>query len=159
WALLATKKIFAHYSELKKPVSTRQELLFHAIQISKTLLPYASDIQKNRIEKLGMTLDGRTCPTATRLEGLLAIFSFLPAESESLKKEILEVVHQGIYFLLHSQVRAGTLRGGIPRYTLEPPQFLIPESTKELMGEIRIDYVQHTLSALLQYQEILQDQQ
>lgn len=159
WALLATQKIMQYHHQLERPMATKQAILFHAKQIVQTLLPYSSEIEKKRIQQFGMTLDGRTCPTATRLEGLLSAYTFLPETESRLKQEILEVAEQGIVFLLQNQVLTGPLSGGIPRYTSENLTVLRSDISKKWIGEIRIDYVQHTLSAMLQYQEILQTKQ
>ena len=66
-------------------------------------------------------------------------------------------IHQGIAFLVRAQVRSGELEGAIPRAvgSNQPAgsrrlPFLDPRAS-----EVRIDYVQHALSAMIRYLEIL----
>ncbi len=102
------------------------------------------------------TNDGRTCPTATRLEGLLAALRFLPDADELLQRQIRDSVDSGIAFLMNSQVRSGPYAGGLPRVKQGfpgPDRVDVPADAWPT--EIRIDYVQHALSALLAYQREL----
>ncbi len=102
-----------------------------------------------------MTGDGRTCPTATRLEGLQAALSFLPPNARELKKRISSAVDDGIQFLLRSQVTSGRYTGGFPRgVRLMPNDLKKADHAFNLrVKEIRIDYVQHALSAMMQFEQ------
>ena len=104
----------------------------------------------------GFTVDGRTTPTAIRLEGLLAALDFLPADYSELRKQMIAAINEGLPFLLRSQIRSGEHAGGIPRAIQilpeEHPQF--KKSFNRRATEVRIDYVQHALSAMLEYERI-----
>jgi hypothetical protein len=90
---------------------------------------------------------GRTAPTATRMEGLLAALEFIP--NGTLRSQIESTVDHGVAFLLRTQIRGGAYAGGIPAaYASENPEAVA----------IRIDFVQHTLCALLRYDHLLQKQ-
>jgi hypothetical protein len=87
---------------------------------------------------------GRTAPTATRMEGLLAALEFLP--NGNLRTEVKSTIDHGIAFLLHAQIRDGLYAGGMPGAD-------IPTETGS--ADIRIDFVQHALCAWLRYQQQL----
>lgn len=83
--------------------------------------------------------DGMLCPGSTRLEGLQATLEVLPEkEFRSLKERSRTSVDLGIRFLLRCQIADGPNRGGIP-HAVGPLS----------AAEIRIDYVQHFLSAVI----------
>ena len=152
WALLATAKLLPVYGRCKNTVS-RQEVLQHARQVCESILSAINQHPDNTPEYGCLTGDGRTCPTATRLEGLLAALSFLPAESKALQERITSAANRAMAFLLRSQIPAGAFAGGIPR-AIRPlpaghPRF--NKSFNRRSTEVRIDYVQHALSAMIQY--------
>jgi hypothetical protein len=152
WALLATAELLKHRNQLGRVVS-KETLLQHAGQICESILADRSTLP------LGYRLagcfadDGRTCPTATRLEGLLAALTFLPNEQAELRERIGLAVRSGTRFLIASQIQSGPYAGGIPRAVQYLPQNHPRFSTSfnERATEIRIDYVQHALSVMLQY--------
>jgi len=88
---------------------------------------------------------------------MLAALSFLPDEYSNLRQQMVVAIDEGIQFLLRSQIRSGKYAGGIPRAIQvlpeDHPQFT--ESFNHRATEVRIDYVQHALSAMLQYERIL----
>ena len=67
---------------------------------------------------------------------------------------MVAAIDEGMQFLLRSQIQIGEHAGGIPRaiHTLpeDHPQF--KKSFNRRATEVRIDYVQHALSAMLQYE-------
>jgi hypothetical protein len=83
---------------------------------------------------------GRTAPAATRMEGLLAAFGFVP--DKELRAKIRDLVNLGINFLFRAQFVEGLYAGGIS-------QEIVPSTAGAY--EIRIDYVQHALCAWLTY--------
>jgi hypothetical protein len=154
WVLLATAKLLPLYDRCQQPLP-ESEILTHAIRICESILTHRSRFSKNTPEHGCFTDDGRTTPTAIRLEGLLAAHRFLPVEHKALREGIRVTATQGIAFLIRSQVSSGKYAGGIPR-TIHPlpenhPRF--DKSFNERATEVRIDYVQHALSAMLDYRE------
>lgn len=154
WALLATAKLLPLYDRCQQPLP-ESEILTHAIRICESILVHRSRYSKNTLEHGCLTDDGRTTPTAIRLEGLLAAHRFLPAEHRVLRERIRVTAQEGIAFLIRSQIPSGKYAGGIPR-AIHPlpenhPRF--DRSFNERATEVRIDYVQHALSAMLDYRE------
>jgi len=152
WALLATARLVKHADELDRIVS-KETLLQHAGQICESILADRSAMPLGYRLSGCFSDDGRTCPTATRLEGLLAALTFLPAEKTELRSRISLAVRSGTRFLIASQIQSGKYAGGIPRavhyLTKNHPRFSL--AFNERASEIRIDYVQHALSAMIQY--------
>jgi len=152
WALLATAKLLPIYDRSHQPLP-RKAILDHAIQICTSILNQAEQVSPNPTIYGCFTDDGRTTPTATRLEGLLAALAFLPQEHDALRKRIKDHVKKGISFLLGSQITKGQYAGAIPRGVHPLPQ-THPHYTRSFnrrVSEVRIDYVQHALSAMIQY--------
>jgi hypothetical protein len=88
WALIATARLLPYFAQSASPAS-REELIQHAIQICQSLM-------KNQLRNPGnQALDGsfdptgRTGPTATRMEGLLAALEFLPDGSLRTTRPVL----------------------------------------------------------------------
>jgi hypothetical protein len=154
WALLATAKLLPLYDRCQQPLP-ESEILNHAIRICESIITHRSRFSKNTLEHGCFTDNGRTTPTAIRLEGLLAAYRFLPVGHKALQESIRVTATQGIAFLIRSQVPSGKYAGGIPRaIRLLPenhPRF--DRSFNERATEVRIDYVQHALSAMLDYRE------
>ncbi|HPA19602.1 MAG TPA: hypothetical protein PLU30_17775 [Verrucomicrobiae bacterium] len=145
WALIATARLLGHHAEGISP-EDRALLLSHARQITMAMLNDKDATDANPVLSGAWGLDGRTTPTAIRLEGLLAILDFISQGDEHLRTVILGAVERGVAFLLRTQVREGLLAGGIPK---SPP--VAGPGADPMAAEIRIDYVQHALSAMLQY--------
>ena len=155
WALLATAQLLPLYDLCRQPLPPKA-IERHAVQICESILKSRPIKYDRSIRNGGFTTDGRTTPTAIRLEGLLAVLGFLPAEYINLYHKIGLAVDDGLRFLLRAQIRSGEYAGGIPRaiHTLpeDHPQF--KKSFNRRAGEVRIDYVQHALGAMLQYRRI-----
>ena len=155
WALLATAKLLPIYERSKQPLPV-EDIRNHAVQICRSILRQAEQLSTNSSTYGCFTGDGRTTPTATRLEGLLAALTFLPPKNEDLRHRITENVKKGIFFLLSAQVANGEHAGAIPR-AVHPLPHNHPGFTRSFnrrVTEVRIDYVQHALSAMIQYQRI-----
>ena len=154
WALLATARLLPHYEKSGQPVPERA-VIRHARQICTSMLARQKPHDPDDVLHGCFTSDGRTCPTATDLEGLLAALTFLPAEATALRTELAGAVVRGIAFLNRSQIRAGRLRGGVPRRVREFRDDVEDARERTLPGTVRIDYVQHAASAMLAYGELL----
>jgi hypothetical protein len=141
WALIATAKLLPYCDQGGCGVS-REELMQHAIQVSKSIL--RDQFKGSAAIGLDGAFDpvGRTAPSATRLEGLLAALEFLP--KSDLRDKIEAATGRGIAFLLRAQVVSGTQAGGMPGAII---------SRALDSSEVRIDYVQHALCAWLRYRE------
>ncbi len=132
--------------------SVQDELLEHARHICRDMVQEQRKQLDDPMIEGCFTPEGRTCPSATRLEGLIAAMQYLPQEDEHLLGNIRDTVQRGLPFLLASQVRDGPHAGALPRFK---PGFVpdgISDGEKPRMQEVRIDYVQHALSAMLAYQ-------
>jgi hypothetical protein len=152
WALIATAQFLPYYEQSGCPAS-REELLRHAVQVCRSLL--AGQISNAAEPDLdgSFSPDGRTAPTATRLEGLLAALEFLPRDDPSgLRTAIYTAVQSGINFLLRAQIKSGPYAGGMPgAITRGNAGVKQPEPRA---SDVRIDYVQHALCAFLRYQQM-----
>jgi hypothetical protein len=105
----------------------------------------------------GFSIHGHVTPTATRLEGLLASYSIIPRENE-LRKHIETAIPCGISFLIRAQIRAGIYQGAFPRTIRNEDQDIVrKEEILRRATEVRIDYVQHALSAMTRYLELKKD--
>lgn len=152
WALLATARLLKTARD--KPLPVSEELLIgHAVQICESILTNQV-LDKNKPHLYGgFTLDGRTTPTATRLEGLLAALTFMPEDHE-IRPRLEKAVDSGIAFLLQSQIESDPYKGAFPRAVARLNGYgRETESFNARATEIRIDYVQHALSAMIQYLE------
>ena len=158
WALLATEKILTFEGDAGFLIS-RELLTNHAIQICETILrDQVNDPDRPEYDG-GFTLDGRTTPTATRMEGLLATLSFLP-ENRDIRKRIRSSVNRGISFLLRAQVREGVHAGAFPRAIgKKKGDSALVKKFNRRVTEVRIDYVQHAMSALIQYRDLLMSEE
>jgi hypothetical protein len=117
-------------------------LVRHAEQIVDTMLGEQAALAGRPCQEGGFNPEGRVAPTATRLEGLLAALEFLPQSSR--REAAARAVALGLRFLDRAQISAGALVGGFPRIAAGCPD------SGHRGGEVRIDYVQHALSAYLE---------
>lgn len=152
WSLISTSKLLPLYNQCNQLVP-KKAIIDHAVQICESILATKANHPEKSPFFGCFSDDGRTCPTATRLEGLLATLNFLPLEEKELRERITNEIHHGMTFLLRSQIRSGHCSGGIPRaiklLPINHPRF--SWSFNNRATEVRIDYVQHTLSAMIEY--------
>jgi hypothetical protein len=156
WALLATARLLPRYDRCRQGVA-REAVVHHAVQICRSILHEKPPWPDDEAEHGCFTHDGRTCPTATRVEGLLAALTFLPEdEHRELREQITVAVTDAVAFLLRTQLQEGPYAGAIPRRLPPSPAILaeLSPSERERVGEVRIDYVQHVLSGLIQYRRM-----
>jgi hypothetical protein len=151
WALLATSKLLSLAARDKLPVP-RKLLIGRAIQICNTILESQAKSRRNPVYDGSFSKVGRTMPTATRLEGLLATLAFLPPENDEERKRIEIAVPHAIDFLLRAQVKEGRFAGAFPGVIRKiNPRIPNAEKFNRKATEVMIDYVQHALSAMLGY--------
>ena len=155
WALLATARLLPLYDRCQQPIP-RQAVIDHAVQICESMLKGKPANYDSWQRNGGFTEDGRTTPTAIRLEGLLGALGFLPQERSYLRRQIIFAISEGMQFLIRSQIQTGEHAGGIPRaiqkLPKDHPQW--KRSFNRRATEVRIDYVQHALSAMLAYERM-----
>ncbi|MBT3294750.1 MAG: hypothetical protein HN919_11170 [Verrucomicrobia bacterium] len=150
WALLATHRLLQLTRSYER---SREDPLLrrHANRLCDSIL--AGRISGTRYT--GFTGDGRICPTATRMEGLIAALPLL--SDPRLKARALHAVTKGAVFLRHTQLKTEPWEGAWTRAATKLPADYpnLPDSFNRRATEIRIDYVQHALSALLMYEALV----
>ncbi len=155
WAMIATARLLALPDDGLN-AEQRQTLIAHARRVCGELANSSPPVINDALLVGSLTGDGRTTPTATRMEGLLAAVQadlLLGPAAELTKAQ----AGRSIAFLLHSQIPNGPYAGGIPRAIARLPENEPQDANEDFnrrASEIRIDYVQHALSAMLSYQEL-----
>lgn len=144
WSLVSTGRLMRHIDSCDSTID-RQVILNHATQLAQAIIGGRPTALYDSAVHGFFTPDRRTTGTSTMLEGLIA---FRPWISDtSLRSQCDGAIEDGVSFLLSSQILDGPLRGGFPRihssYAEPDPE---GEST-----EVRIDFVHHAASALLEY--------
>jgi len=154
WALIATAKLLKMYDHSRQPVP-KETIVQHGVKICRSMLTGVPKYHEESPEYGALTESGFTTQTAIRLEGLLSAISFLPESEKHFKIQAVSAVQQGLVFLLRSQIKEGRHAGGIPRVAQALTFKNIKEdgSNKDREYEIRIDYVQHAMCAMMQYSE------
>ena len=108
----------------------------------------------------------RTVAAMTFIQDSEVFFGGESNASELLKDRIERDVGMGIRFLLKAQQKTdfNLMRGAVPgRFTGKKPAALPPVSKEEEydedydMAEVRVDYVQHSMSAVMAYEAFLLD--
>ncbi|MEE8450480.1 MAG: hypothetical protein V3R99_01160 [Thermoguttaceae bacterium] len=149
WALLATAKLLELADRDDMPVD-RDAAVRHAADICDSILAGLPRYAPHQAADGCLTRDGRTCPTATRLEGLLAALTFLPESYAPLRARIAQVTGPGIAFLVRAQTVSGEHEGAISRMIPRPTDGYA-RAADPSETEVRIDYVQHATSAMIQF--------
>lgn len=164
WALLATARLWRQdtrtiqaalpdgFSWLTTPGRTALAplLLAHALSIAAVMRQEQRDDFDLHCARGGFSPDGRSTPTATRLEGLLALLEFIPEGAA--KGEMLATVKIGMGFLVQAQWVRGPAAGSFSRLSAACT------SADARSREVRIDYVQHALAAMQAYRGLLLQQ-
>lgn len=157
WVLIATEAFWRNYPQLSASRTSLDLLVLHSTTIIELML--SQQILHTESPDYGsFRLGGQTCPTAIRVEGMLAAMKFLADNNvltDDLEHKILQSTGLAVSFLVKSQVKEGELEGGIPRSIRKLP-LVMPEakSNNRRSGEVRIDYVQHALSAFVLYEQL-----
>ena len=150
WALIATARLLPYCKQAKCPVS-QAKLVRHAVQICQTLLKRQITSASPVLDG-GFDPDGSTSPAATSLEGLLSALEFLPSDQKELRARIEVAVERGVNFLLRAQIKSGPFAGGMPAEAFGGDSGAAQHDPAA--SEVRIDYVQHALCALLRYEQL-----
>lgn len=145
WAMLATRKLF---ETVDNGLTANEKLLLqkHAEQMANSILD-------NQIVDTGNTYRGgfvenlRLCSIGTIMEGFVAIYYC--TDDEDLKAKVLNALNLGTDFLSRFQVKEGERKGGIPTSA-----YWNLSNADDKSKVIRIDNVQHVLSAWITYSQI-----
>jgi len=202
WALLATSKLLPlldiqrkniqlgnNNIEKQKQLDIEYWLIYnHGIKVATSIVSHHTTTQL--IKNSGcFSSDMRTCPTSTRLEGLLATLTFIKESeiymgdegiedgtTELLRDRIEYDVAMGIRFLLNAQHKSNrnNMRGAMPGKYI-PPKAVVDsnvnnddtdtddeeddEEEENMTTEVRVDYVQHSMSAVIAYESYLLEKQ
>jgi len=148
WAMLATRKIFDTAQDHLN-TEEKEMMRHHAAQIATSLLdkqimkpadPYYGSFQDN----------SRPCSVGTIMEGMTAIWYV--TDDPKLKKRVFASLKAGNEFLVQSQITDGPATGGLPTRAdwAQNPQ--------QNSSVVRMDNVQHVLSAWIGFLGCLKDQ-
>ena len=88
------------------------------------------------------------CSNGTKAEGLIAIYAVMK-DDPALQKKILAALDRLCGFLLRAQIQEEYLRGGFP----SSAAWRLPGGPKKAYI-VRIDNVQHIMSAWINYRKI-----
>jgi hypothetical protein len=165
WSLIASAKILG-YGDVDNEI--KQRILSHAEKVVRSII--SLQIKQSRYESLigGFSLKGEITSTTVKVEGLSAIYPFL--SDRELKRQTKSCMELAIDFILRSQIREAPFDGAwaraMTRYDSgqnamdrsgDRAESFIERKRREhnkAAGEVRIDYVQHALSALIGYQQL-----
>lgn len=145
WGMLATQKLFATPDNAMN--SPQRDLMRKFVERNVKAI-IAKQNLNTRDEKFGsFTINRSLCGNATNMEGLIAAYQCL--DDKVLKQKLAYSLKAGVEFLAKRQVKTGIHEGGVPA----SPDWDKPEA-KNIDKEIRIDYVQHAMSAWLAYKSL-----
>lgn len=157
WDLIAIAKIFDLLKAEGKDLSSYNHLMVYSRRLVERLL---AEWDSSTVKGSFMS-DYGTTPTATRIEGLTAIAPYLKVDG-TLLEPTLTVIREACHFLINSQLKEGPYQGGIPmavkkkEYENSKESRFAIDTYNKHAAEIRIDYVQHAMCALLGYDRLLQ---
>ena len=151
WLLIASAKLLS-MKRYPFEIISRKSIIQHISQVCERILQEQILYADNAEYIGGYCIDGRTTPTATRLEGLLAALRIIDSKDATLRNSIKSSAKAALLFLLRSQITKGKYSGGIPR---SASRICNDQKLNTRIREIRIDYVQHALSAMIQYEKTI----
>ncbi|MGJ8622760.1 MAG: hypothetical protein ACSHW1_08280 [Yoonia sp.] len=149
WALIASAEILPYVHG-----EAQMRIVDHARRISQDIMQSQVRHTKTLLDG-AFTNDGRTTPTAARLEGLSAAATMFHPESE-FRSDLMRAVELGVAFLARATFLDGPNAGAVPGAIGRRPG-TSPEDLDFNRGatEVRIDYIQHALSACLGYRRYI----
>lgn len=142
WIFIAAKKLIELDGNLTEDEKySIQRLLIKSIN----LLIFQQNIDKN--SKYFGALKGniRPCSIATILEGMIAGYNLI--DNTEIKSQLKQFIDNAMEFLINIQIKEGKFKGGFPA---QADWNILSE---EKYSRIRIDFIQHVLSAALMYYE------
>ena len=155
WMLIALEELLPLYDRAECPVS-RKQLLRHARRTCLSMIDQQAPSRGDVLLDGCFGDDGRTAPTATRIEGLLAARQYLSDDDPQWFESLDRSIRSGVGFLLRCQILEGPHAGAMPM-----AQGPLPRSDRRSrqfnprVRWVRIDYVQHALCAMIRYERLL----
>ncbi len=139
--------------ELVNRNNPQPEFVEQATRIVEAIIQ-SQNLKRSHLDEIGSWYSlPRSTPAATRVEGLMAAYRmFKRLDNKEMMKKIYESSHQSIRFQLATQLRKESVM-----YLQDPIRSIggFREGLSEY--EIRIDYVQHNISALLAFEKAIED--
>lgn len=146
WGLLAAQKLFdTPNADLSAPLKA---LITGFVEKNVKVILELQNTDEKSDEYGAFKGTKSLCGLATIMEGLIAAYDCVPANV--LKTRIKYALEAGLGHLYKYQVKTGEMEGGIPYSFI----WNTPEAENK-DREIRIDYVQHALSAWVTYKKLL----
>jgi hypothetical protein len=150
WMMLAGSPLLDLHANIADPAIEEEPLREHLGVLGRMMLAAQEKTKESAApsEMGAFGTDARSTPTATRLEGLISLLQIQRSVAE-VQPGLAKSIQNGLAFLKQCQVKEeGPEHGGMPRSCAE-------NAGKDKRDrEIRIDYVQHYLSALLGAEEL-----
>lgn len=150
WMMIAGSPLLNLYEDIEIPPIAQEDLRDHLGLLGRNMMKAQRRHRKTAMpqERGRFGRESRSTPTATRLEGMISLLQIQRSVSEE-EPGLPEAIQAGLAFLLRCQIKeAGSNHGGMPRSCAHTAG----QGKRDL--EIRIDYVQHYLSALLSAEEL-----
>lgn len=150
WLLIAGAELLPRWSELEDPPAPVAEVRLHLDRLAALFLAVQTQIAAAGRYPGSFHAGGAVCPTATRIEGLVAYAGLQGGASTSAptRRELRAGIQLGARFLEAAQLNEKPrpdLCGAFPRGLLERTD----SQPIGKRGEVRVDFTQHSLSALL----------
>ena len=150
WGILAAQKLFQ--TENNGLTDAQKAIITGFVEKNvKSILELQNTDPKD--DEYGSFRGTRTlCGLATLMEGLIAAYDCVPAKV--MKTRIKYAIEAGLEHLYKYQVKSGEMEGGIPgTYIWNTP------AADDKDREVRIDNVQHAISAWITYKKLLNSEE
>jgi hypothetical protein len=153
WLMIATAAALPQFRAAGVSSNLCQRLWRHSLDVGKRMM--SEQWRTSWVPGLdgSFVSDGAITPSSTRLEGLLALYPLLPSEGD--RARVQRSVETGLSFILRAQVKEGVAGGGFRGSLLRTSI----RSRDNLRAEVRIDYVQHALCALLAHYQLFHSEE
>jgi hypothetical protein len=154
WLMIAIAAILPQFDTAHEKLISRQRMIDHSLAIGQMMMGEQWRASWVPGMKGAFVATGSITPSSTRLEGLVALYNVLPADHPE-RPRVRKSIASGLGFVLRGQVREGAAKGGFNDAATSWP---IPtEGARRARSRVRIDYVQHALSALVGNETIRRD--
>lgn len=150
WMMLAGSPLLALYEKVESPPITAEAFREHLGVLGRMMMADQKRRRKHAAssEMGGFDRKARSTPSATRLEGMSSLLR-IQRSAKQVDEGLEKSIQDGVAFLQRCQIKdEGPEHGGMPRSCAHDA------GAGRRDREIRIDYVQHYLSALLAAEEL-----